>query len=279
MLIQYVMGRPRADVENLDNGQTESSLEAALGAALREGRVALRALIDANMSCALVGGDREKSVRLAIEAVHGALTKEGLFEELVQAILSDNKWFCEVKQNSYQHENGFWKVVLLEGQHFKLRAHIWTPSSMLPAQENVHDHNWSFRSHTLFGELPFEILKVAESGEAAWHYLYRKGTGGQTTGAESYSADFQGEVNLLVTLNGEHCAGTAYFMGPLTMHRILPPVVDTATFVMTGPRLRKECGLYASAPLDDTEDVKPPRIDTTQLRELLDSIQTVRGGA
>ena len=63
--------------------------------------------------------------------------------DLLQAILADEVCLTEISQRSYQHGNGFLKVVLLN-HGYKLRLHIWFAGQ--PCEENIHDHRWSFSS-------------------------------------------------------------------------------------------------------------------------------------
>lgn len=81
---------------------------------------------------------------------------------LLQAILADHTALEQISHRSYQHGNGFLKVVLLD-RGYKLRLHIWFAGQS--CEENIHDHRWSFSSLILAGALTSEMWKDDQSGQ------------------------------------------------------------------------------------------------------------------
>ena len=81
--------------------------------------------------------------------------------DLLTAILNDNESLAEISARSYQHGNGFLKVVLLD-RGYKLRLHIWFAGQS--CEENIHDHRWSFSSLVLSGALVSEIWLDEQTG-------------------------------------------------------------------------------------------------------------------
>jgi len=60
----------------------------------------------------------------------------------------------DITKNSYRHNNGFDKFVLMNGSNgWKLRLHVWWSDSYVSFQEDIHDHSWMFASKVLCGEI------------------------------------------------------------------------------------------------------------------------------
>ena len=68
--------------------------------------------------------------------VNQALSKPDTLSLLIKEIINDSVLFTRMVEQSYYHENGFHKIVLLSGKHFKLRLHHFGVSSKIP-MENI----------------------------------------------------------------------------------------------------------------------------------------------
>jgi len=256
------------------------SLRKQLSNALVNGRASFIRCIDEMITLPLTKGLVDETRRVT-KRIHSAVSSDGFTQFMLNVIRCDDEWQQQVLLESKVHENGFYKLVLCEGEEFKIRFHVWLPSQLLTAEEHTHDHNWWFHSKTMFGNLPYELLSLSddELDELAYSYIYEKDSDGQTKGSQAFTVHLQGRVNLRVFESGIHPAGTRYDLHELVKHRILPPREDTATFVMTGPRIRKTCGLYSRKLLTATKDIGPTKIDISTLHHLLDTLfQKLDGG-
>ena len=88
---------------------------------------------------------------------------------LLQALLNDQQYLEQVASRSYQHGNGFLKVVLLD-RGYKLRLHIWFAGQS--CEENIRDHRWSFSSLILAGQLTSGIWQDDAHGQAFQEFEY-----------------------------------------------------------------------------------------------------------
>lgn len=184
---------------------------------------------------------------------------------LIQQILRDPKLLAEVSARSYQHGNGFLKVVLID-RGYKLRLHIWQAGQ--PCEENIHDHRWSFASTILMGELHSEIWRDVPADQAADlitpEYVYHAAT----ASSAAYKQDI-GMARLTRAAHVAHRAGQAYVMPELRLHRILNAGTATvATMMCTAPTGQ---GTTRLIPISTGIDpnVQPPRTSPAQLKVAL----------
>ena len=177
--------------------------------------------------------------------------------ELLTAILADQATLQAVSARSYQHGNGFLKVVLLD-RGYKLRLHIWFAGQA--CEENIHDHRWSFSSLVLTGALTSEVWKDHANGQPFQEYEYHA--------ANQTRAPFKKDVGIQ-TLQLDHMqvntAGESYVMPKGKLHRIINPGHQVvATMMCSAPT---EQGTTRLIPMHDGIDpnIQPPKISTEQL--------------
>lgn len=182
--------------------------------------------------------------------------------ELLQAIIADPQALSTVSRRSYQHGNGFLKVVLLE-RGYKLRLHIWFAGQS--CEENIHDHRWSFSSLVLTGALTSEIWKDQNEGQLFQEYEYHA--------ASKTHAPFKTDVGMK-SLQLDHVqmnvAGESYVMPKGKLHRIINPGHQVvATMMCSAPT---EQGTTRLIPMYDGIDpnIQPPKVSE---QELLVSLQ------
>jgi hypothetical protein len=160
---------------------------------------------------------------------------------LIHHVLRTESFLDAVLKESYYHENGFHKIVLLSGQSFKLRLHHFGSGVKLP-MENVHDHRWAFASSILAGSLKMDLFEVHEcEGEALIHYRYdsNKSTG-------EYTTTRVGKKFIRKTETRTYSAGDQYLMLPTDLHRIINKAgEESITLILTGNPKGQTCNLYA----------------------------------
>lgn len=181
--------------------------------------------------------------------------------ELVTAILQDQQSLAEISARSYQHGNGFLKVVLLD-RGYKLRLHIWFAGQS--CEENIHDHRWSFSSLIVTGALTSEIWTDAITGKKFSAYQYHAAT--------QSDAAFKTEVGMN-TLNLSHLqvkqAGESYVMPKGKLHRIINPGHQLVSTIMCSAPT--EQGTTRLIPIHNGIDpnIQPPKTTVQQLSDSL----------
>jgi hypothetical protein len=158
------------------------------------------------------GSDAEAGIA-AVRDTLKAFGKDNLRAFLAEAI-ERPEWLDAVAGRSYLHGNGFYKIILEENAQFRLRLHVWLPTTR--AEENIHDHRWHFASLVLNSRLETEIWEdaLSDGGETLNEYLYV----GKDIGARNV---YMGKARVSLkarVFNGE---GDAYHMMSNVLHRII----------------------------------------------------------
>lgn len=186
---------------------------------------------------------------------------------LVQQIIRSPQLLAEVSARSYQHGNGFLKVVLLD-RGYKLRLHVWFAGQS--CEENIHDHRWSFASTILIGTLRSEVWQDVSSSEnhpqtlSLQEYRYHAAT-------QHHPAckTHIGLCHLQKKIQIHQISGQAYVMPEEQLHRITHHGEQlVATMVCTAPTGQ---GTTRLIPIHDGLDpnIQPPRLTPTQLKSAL----------
>ena len=181
--------------------------------------------------------------------------------ELLDAILKDSTSLEQICQRSYQHGNGFLKVVLLD-RGYKLRLHIWFAGQS--CEENIHDHRWSFSSLILAGVLKSEIWKDDQSGQQFQEYEYHAATKHKA----AYKTE-HGYQNLKLDYVQENIIGDHYVMPKGKLHRIINPGHHlVATMMCSAPT---EQGTTRLIPMHAGIDpnIQPPKTNVFRLASAL----------
>lgn len=181
--------------------------------------------------------------------------------QLLTEILADQQVLAEVCSRSYQHGNGFLKVVLLD-RGYKLRLHIWFEGQS--CEENIHDHRWSFSSVVLTGTLTSEIWKDHVQGLSLHEYEYHAATNAHLpfktdVGMQQFKLEHT-QVNTV---------GESYVMPKGKLHRIINPGHQmVATIMCSAPT---EQGTTRLIPVHDGIDpnIQPPKTTVQQLADAL----------
>lgn len=172
---------------------------------------------------------------------------------LINKIMCNVKTLESVLAESYYHENGFHKIVLLSGENFKVRLHHFGTTDQIP-MENIHDHRWPFASTILSGRLDMDMFEAnlrTDDAERLHHFIYDSD---KSTG--SYSTNYKGDILLNRTLSVSYYTGESYLMLPDELHRITnEPGQESITLIITGKPISKTCNLYAKRPILQEEKI------------------------
>jgi len=182
---------------------------------------------------------------------------KGQLLTLLTAIMQDEQSLAEISSRSYQHGNGFLKVVLLD-RGYKLRLHIWFAGQS--CEENIHDHRWSFSSLIITGALTSEIWKDVDAGQDFQEYEYHAATQSR--------APFKTEIGVNALKLGHvqvKQAGESYVMPKGKLHRIINPGHQlVSTMMCSAPT---EQGTTRLIPIHNGIDpnIQPPKTTVQQL--------------
>jgi hypothetical protein len=91
---------------------------------------------------------------------------------LLTSILCDGEWLGRTTEAAFSHPNGFEKLTLVSSSdpEYRLRLHVWTPSSHRGVQEHVHDHSWDYSSALLAGSFRMQTFSCDEKGTRMLRY-------------------------------------------------------------------------------------------------------------
>ena len=183
--------------------------------------------------------------------INQSLSQPDTLSLLIKRIIDSPLLFAKMLDESYYHENGFHKIVLLSGKNFKLRLHHFGVSSKIP-MENIHDHRWAFASTILSGTLEmdmFEQSQLVSDENKLIHYVYNS-----DKSAGSYSTDKIGMVSIHKIESRFYEAGETYLMLPQELHRIKNQEgQESLTLILTGKPENNTCNLFALREINDEE--------------------------
>ncbi|GAA4829366.1 hypothetical protein [Algivirga pacifica] len=245
------------DIALFETSQTITLIEKILTKALEEGLPNLKQKIDHII--AFAGDDAAEET---LNTIIATLTQSLLFEELLAKISVSQDYLNKVLKRSYYHKNGFDKLVLLQGENFKLRLHVFHPADRSTAMENIHDHRWHFASSILYGQFGMELFQEQEGGEEQrFAYTYHPALDKK----DSYSVEERGKVQLGCIANHTLVAGMQYFLHREALHKITSMGKEgCVTLMLTAAGQKPTCKLYAAKPFEQ-EEVHMERFTEAQL--------------
>lgn len=201
-----------------------------------------------------------------LAAAHAEITSPFRLRLLIETILRNENWFNKVLEESYYHENGFHKIVLLEGTLFKFRLHHFGSSAKIP-MENIHDHRWPFASGVLYGRLHMSMFTTTGDEKISEKLLHYRYDSNKNNG--SYGTDLIGSAYLKICEERIYHPGDNYFMDTHELHRITNSLGDESiTAILTGKPIRRKCNLFAKRPITSSEK-KPKKYSKEALSAML----------
>jgi hypothetical protein len=102
------------------------------------------------------------------------LSQKRELSTLIGGALGNSQILDAIAARSYQHNNGFEKIVLVASKtpQYKLRLHVWWPNASIePTETNIHSHRWDFSSSVLVGALTCEEFVVSNEESSPYHHL------------------------------------------------------------------------------------------------------------
>jgi len=148
----------------------------------------------------------------------------------------------------YLHHDLFDKLVLLSGPStgYKLRLHVFLPSTFSLAQEEVHSHRNHFVSSVIHGGMTQGIWEETQhySGPIApqeFHkYVYDPTV--MPDGTRVFNINNFGKINLTRVQEFTIGKGNTYYMHPSVLHSVESLSGCTVTLVLNSPQaVEKSC--------------------------------------
>lgn len=164
-------------------------------------------------------------------AAHREAMASGAVARLVTNTLADHNQLALMAARSYEHANGFDKLVLEVGSGWKMRFHYWpTPEASLDGV-NIHNHRWDFASSILLGTLQAHYYEVTEDvGGALDAFSYES-----PDGSNAYRFTLRGRAGATLVETTQLPVGITYALDHQRSHRV--SVIDSpaASLVLQGP--------------------------------------------
>lgn len=186
--------------------------------------------------------------------------------DLVVNLLQNPNSLTDIANRSYQHGNGFAKIVLLD-HDYKLRLHIWLDDSY--SEQNIHNHRWDFASYILYGTLHDEIWQISSESNivdgansiclARYEYFAR-------TARQKASKRYVEDVKLSRLSENFHIPKTAYTMKSHVLHKINKPCGMVATIMCTTPPSKSTNSLF---PLTNATSLSPKNLNLFEIEVIL----------
>jgi hypothetical protein len=191
-------------------------------------------------------------------------------------LLRSNTHMEEIADRSYQHANGFAKVVLHISRHYGIRLHVWRPDEHPSGQVvDPHGHRWEFASWIITGVLHEITFEPAASGELFDEYAHEKGANGEDYLRPRRSA------TLARTAHADRKAGHVYKRSSSELHAAMPTGgALVASLVLQGPRSSAPVPVYRRPGAPGGKAGAPVRIPKSsfsvrELRSLLGEVSAV----
>jgi hypothetical protein len=186
------------------------------------------------------------------------------FSELQHEILSQESQANAAAQGSYEHPNGFEKILLAEPvDQIKLLLHSWTDGTLSSAlaAEHAHNHRWPFATLVLRGSYRFETYRVTEGVGNA--HLYRYASPGDTN---AFILQPAGRASLAIQTSFDLIQGASCFSNSATIHRALPATLPLLTLFLQGPADRQQTTVVSPAPAKKTGAINIRRFTENEWR-------------
>jgi hypothetical protein len=176
---------------------------------------------------------------------------------------------------SYVHENGFYKLTVIDKPNasLRLRIHFWPARGVAPAQiENIHNHRFNYYSYILSGGISNRIWKVTPEGATYQHYQYRP-----RMKKQSYVLDYCGESFLHECEERQYYSGDLYCMNAEDLHVASAcQYNDVVTlFIEERANLRPYADVFSNEYPNKNVPIASPSLTSKQYLEVLSTIANV----
>jgi hypothetical protein len=192
----------------------------------------------------LLAGSRTPA---ALRCVVDELLAPGAIGALVERILRRPDESINLATSSYDHPNGFEKLVLHEapsGQ--KVALHVWWPATKGTTEDsNLHDHRWHFATAVLVGGYRFveyvERSTPHHDAELVYKHSYES-----PAQDGRYRLELLGQCRVARSSQRKLGRGDVYVLRCDVIHRISPsPTEPTITLFVQGAPVQQRTRIYS----------------------------------
>jgi hypothetical protein len=187
--------------------------------------------------------------------------------DILQLLLDDRAAMNDCIECSYQHRNGFDKIVLFssDAPAYKLRLHVWWPTTG-DGGEDIHNHRWDFSTAILAGGYVFQQFAPFHGGASFQHYRYSRGIA-----ENAFSMQYIDDAPLLAIFDCRVSAGDSYFLHRDILHRVVKdPDTLTITLMCQGPACRDDTDVYTQDHNVRGGDVSGEQLSAPRMRQCLE---------
>lgn len=167
-----------------------------------------------------------------------------------------------ISKKSYEHGNGFIKIVLLDRlPYFSLRLHIW---SGFKKDRHIHNHPWDMSGVLLKGNYSWRIYDVYREGSSFNRYncIYTASSQGHFF----YKKDC---VDIKMLFESSIREGEIFFLNSSAYHDVLNCADYSASLVLHG-EVKKDADIFVLSQCELAEElVSNKLLSVEQLRLLL----------
>ncbi len=197
-----------------------------------------------------------------ISVLNNLSSKENLINTLTE-ILNDDLLLAIIASRSYNHSNGFYKIMLFSSEEYKLRLHIWYPSSINSIVENIHYHRWRFVSKILIGEYTCFDYEPNSEGVLMYSYYYFPRDGRDTYDLRKAGQERIKLIGTKVLSNNDFLVSK-----PKELHRVIPNrQVYTVSLLIQGKDELEYTMVYNENTINET--VNSPTLPKDELVKVL----------
>jgi hypothetical protein len=192
----------------------------------------------------------------------------GTVKDLVDSLLGNDERVESIASLSYEHANGFDKLVLDLGPGWKLRFHYWPEKEANLDDLNIHNHRWDFASSVVLGELKAYYYDVHKDTLGNYDF-YRYSSPEMDNW---YDFQYLGKVTAAMSHEESLPTGSSYGLGHTRSHRVSVITAPAATLVLQGP-VRKDSTRVVRAPDAEQVTTDVTRMDPEKVYQLLKTLR------
>lgn len=178
----------------------------------------------------------------------------------------------ELANKSYAHENGFFKLTLIDSPkaRFRVRLHFWSAEKVTPISiENIHNHRFNYYSYLLSGSLQNKIWRAGNNGMELMHFRYYP-----RLQKESYILEHHGDTRLETLSEMQYYQGDLYCMKAEDLHTasVLAGTNAVTLFIEERSNLRNYADVFSTEYSPKNLSRSSPSLTSAKYLELLAAI-------
>jgi hypothetical protein len=185
-------------------------------------------------------------------------------DDLVEAVVADPDACLEASHGSYQHPNGFEKLLIASGSEaVKILIHTWTSDSVEQAlsSEHVHNHRWPFATLVLRGSYRFEVFTLEGEEQTMFRYGYES-----AGDSEHYHLVPAGQAGGSLSIAFDLVSGAVASSSSSVLHRVVPIEFPITTLFIQGAPDQQQTTVLTDDPVEEVGELPVTRMDIDEWR-------------